>query len=193
MQAYQHEGTGEVTRLLVAARGGDRVAADRILPLVYDDLRRLARRHLRREMGERTIQATELVHEAYLKFGGSALGAADRSHFLALASHAMRQVLVDHARHDNAAKRGGGGEPITLSAGHAAAGPSVIDVLALDQALDRLGELSERLRRIVEYIFFGGMTHEEVAAILGVSTRTVERDWLKAKLFLHRELEEGNG
>jgi RNA polymerase sigma factor (TIGR02999 family) len=185
---------GEFTRLLERVRDGDEHASDLLLAMAYDTLKEIARRQLSLRRRGSALSTTELVHEAYFKLAGrGARYSQDRAHFCGIAANAMRQVLVDHARHDNAAKRGGGGEPITLSAGHAAAGPSVIDVLALDQALDRLGELSERLRRIVEYIFFGGMTHEEVAAILGVSTRTVERDWLKAKLFLHRELEEGNG
>ena len=183
---------GEFTRLLEQVRDGDQHAFDLLLAKVYDTLKEIARRQLWLRRRGSPLSTTELVHEAYFKLAGrGGQHWQDRVHFCGIAANAMRQVLVDHARHHNAAKRGGGGEPITLTAGHAAVGPSVIDVLALDQALERLGERSERLRLIVEYIFFGGMTQEEVASVLGVSTRTVERDWLKAKLFLHRELEEG--
>ena len=184
---------GEFTRLLERVRDGDQHAFDRLLAVVYDTLKQVARRQLSRRRGGSALCTTELVHEAYFKLVGQGGHAwEDRVHFFGIAANAMRQVLVDHARHHNAAKRGGGAEPITLTAGHDAGQPNVVDVLELDQALDRLGERNERLRRIVEYIFFGGMTQEEVAAALGVSTRTVERDWLKAKLFLHRELyEEG--
>lgn len=179
----EHEGTGEVTQLLVAARGGDQAAAERILPLVYEDLRRLARRHLRREMGERTIQATDLVHEAYLKFAGGALGAADRSHFLALASHAMRQVLVDHARSRLAAKRGGGVRAVTFTESVWTADFAPEELLALDAAL---GKLEERQRRVVECRFFAGMEEKEIADALGVTERTVRRDWAKARAWLVR-------
>ena len=182
---------GEFTRLLERVRDGDQHAFDLLLAMVYDTLKQIARRQLSRRRGSSALSTTELVHEAYFKLAGrGGQYGQDRVHFCGIAANAMRQVLVDHARHHNAAKRGGGAEPITLTAGHDAGEPSVVDVLALDQALDRLGERSERLRQIVEYIFFGGMSQQEVAALLGVSTRTVERDWLKAKLFLYRELHE---
>ena len=180
---------GEVTRLLERVREGDQHAFDLLLAKVYGTLKEIARRQLSLRRRGTALSTTELVHEAYFKLAGRAgQDWEDRAHFCGIAANAMRQVLVDHARRRNAAKRGGGAEPITLSALHDAGGPNVVDVLALDQALDRLGELNERLRRVVEYLFFGGMTQEEVAAVLGVSTRTVERDWLKARMFLHREL-----
>lgn len=180
---------GEFTRLLERVRDGDQQAFDLVVAMVYDTLKGIARRALAHRGRDSALSTTELVHEAYFKLAGrGGRHWEDRVHFCGIAANAMRQVLVDHARQANAAKRGGGADPITLTAGHDAAGPSVVDVLALDQALDRLGERNERLRRVVEYLFFGGMTQEETAAVLGVSTRTVERDWLKAKLFLHREL-----
>jgi RNA polymerase sigma factor (TIGR02999 family) len=184
---------GEFTRLLAEVRDGDQHAFDRLLATVYDTLKEIARRQLSRRRRGSALSTTELVHEAYFKLAGrGGQSWQDRVHFCGIAANAMRQVLVDHARQRNAAKRGGGADPITLTAGLGSAAPSVVDVLALDQALDRLGERNERLRRVVEYLFFGGMTQEEVAAALGVSTRTVERDWLKARLFLHRELHAGD-
>jgi RNA polymerase sigma factor (TIGR02999 family) len=183
---------GEFTRLLEQVREGDQHAFDRLLAMVYDTLKGIARRQLARRGRGSALCTTELVHEAYFKLvGRGGESWQDRVHFCGIAANAMRQVLVDHARHHNSAKRGGGAEPITLTAGHHVVEPNVVDVLALDQALDRLGERSERLRRVVEYLFFGGMTQQEVAAVLGVTTRTVERDWLKARLFLHRELHVG--
>lgn len=182
----------EFTRLLEQVRDGDEHAFDPLLAMVYDSLKEIARRQLARRRRGSALSTTELVHEAYFKLAGQAANYwQDRAQFCGIAANAMRQVLVDHARRRNAAKRGGGADPITLTARFDAAEPSTVDVLALDQALDRLGELNERLRRVVEYIFFGGMTQEEVAVVLGVSTRTVERDWLKAKMFLHRELQAG--
>ena len=183
---------GEFTRLLAQVRDGDQHALDGLLATVYETLKGIAHRQLSRRQRGSALSTTELVHEAYFKLAGrGGQSWEDRAHFCGIAANAMRQVLVDHARQRNAAKRGGGADPITLTAGLGSVEPSVVDVLALDQALDRLGERNERLRRVVEYLFFGGMTQEEVAAVLGVSTRTVERDWLKARLFLHRELHAG--
>lgn len=183
---------GEFTRLLARVREGDEHAFDVLVATVYDTLKAIARRQLAVRRRGSALSTTELVHEAYFKLAGrGGQHWEDRVHFCGIAANAMRQVLVDHARHQNAAKRGGGADPITLTAGHGTDGPSVVDVLALDEALDRLGERNERLRRVVELLFFGGMTQEETAAVLGVSTRTVERDWLKARLFLHRELHAG--
>lgn len=180
---------GEVTRLLVAARGGEADALDRLVPLVYDELRALARRQLRREQDGHTLHATALVHEAYVKLNaGGAVAAADRAHFLAIASRAMRQVLVDHARRRNTAKRGEGWDRTTLSgvAGLVAAGDRTPDqLLALDQALEGL---DERQRQVVECRFFGGMEEQEIADALGLSVRTVRRDWVKARAWLYREL-----
>jgi RNA polymerase sigma factor (TIGR02999 family) len=177
---------GEVTRLLHAARGGDREAMDRIVPLVYDDLRRIAGRQLRRELGQRTMHPTSLVHEAYMKLAdGSALQAGDRAHFLAIAARAMRQVLVDDARRRSAAKRGGEWEHTTLGDQDWAPELSPHDLLSLNDAID---ELEPRQRHVVECRFFGGMEEQEIAQTLGVTERTVRRDWVKARAWLYRSL-----
>ena len=175
---------GEVTRLLNAARQGESVALERLLPLVYDDLRRLARRQLGREYAERTINPTALVHESYLKLGGGAMLAHDRAHFLAIAARAMRQVLVDQARDRNAAKRGGGiWERTTLTDGAWVGEFGADRMLELDEAL---ATLEPRQRQVVECRFFGGMEEREIAEALDISERTVHRDWLKARAYLYR-------
>jgi RNA polymerase sigma-70 factor (ECF subfamily) len=175
---------GEVTRLLRGAQHGEPAALERLVPLVYEDLRRLARRQLGHEYGERTLNATALVHESYLKLGVGALAASDRAHFLAIAARAMRQVLVDHARDRKAAKRGGGmWERTTLTDGAWVREFDVDGVLALDEAL---AALEPRQRQVVECRFFGGMEEQEIAVALGVSERTVHRDWMKARAWLYR-------
>ena len=181
------ESAGDVTRLLQAAGAGDRAALDRVLPLLYDDLRRLARRQLAREHGAPPIQPTTLVHEAYLKLAGSTPRAANRAHILAIAAHAMRQVLVDHARERRAAKRGPAWIRTTLTD---AAWMTELDpatLLALDDALERL---DPRQRQVVECRFFGGLDDNEIAEALGVTARTVRRDWVKARAWLNRWLSE---
>ena len=181
--------TGEVTRLLRAARNGDAGALDRIVPLVYDDLRRLARRQLGRGFDPPSVRPTELVHEAYVKLRvGGAEAAGDREHFLAIAARAMRQVLVDDARHRQAAKRGGGvWKRATLSGHHWVADFDADELLTLNDALD---ELDPRQRQVVECRFFGGMEEREIAEVLGVTERTVRRDWVKARAWLYRALAE---
>ena len=176
----------EITRLLAAVRDGERQALDRLLPLVYDELRSLARRQMGRERPDHTLHSTALVHEAYLKLaGGGGVEAADRNHFLAIAARAMRQVLVDHARRRLAAKRGGDWQLTTLADGHQAVEFRPEEMLALDRALERL---EPRQRQVVEYRFFAGMEEAEIAAVLGMSERTVRRDWVKARAWLYREL-----
>ena len=183
---------GKVTRLLREVRNGDSAALEQVMTLIYDDLRALARSQLRREYQERTLEATALVHEAYLKMmRGASVQASDRSHFLALAAHAMRQVLVDHARRRTAAKREGeeAWRQITLTDSEggvgATSGLAAEDLIALDDALERL---EPRQRQIVECRFFAGMTDEEIAAALGVTDRTVRREWVKARAWLNRAL-----
>ena len=180
MDDDQHQ-VGEVTQLLRRVRDGDAAAFERLIPLVYEDLRRLARRQL--GYRERTLNPTALVHEAYFKLGGAALRATDRHHFLAIAARAMRQVLVDEARHRNAEKRGGGWERTTLGDGAWAKEFDPDGVLALEEAL---AALEPRQRQVVECRFFAGMELPEIAAALNVSERTVRRDWLKARAWLHR-------
>lgn len=165
---------------------------DAIVPVVFDELRRIARRQLRRSgapvKGD-VLCTDELVNEAYMKLSSAAPAVwADRAHFYGVAAHAMRQILVDFARREHAAKRGGGQQMTTLSVRHGAYEIRLDEMIALDEALDRLDAVDERLLRIVEYVFFAGMTHEQVAKLLGISTRTVEREWKKAKLFLYTTL-----
>lgn len=186
MAADQPRSAGEVTRLLREARGGKREALDQVVPLVYDDLLHLARRQLGYERVPRTVQPSTLVHEAYLKLaGGVALEAGDRAHFLAIAARAMRQVLVDQARRRGAAKRGAGWQRTTLSEARGSDGLDPAELLALNDALE---QLEPRQRQVVECRFFGGMEEQEIATALGISERTVRRDWVKARAWLNRIL-----
>jgi len=158
------------------------------MPLVYEDLRRLARRQLGRRIGPQTVRPTELVHEAYVKLsGGGAEAAVDRSHFLAIAARAMRQVLVDEVRNRKAIKRGGGWNRATLSGSHWVTDVDVEELLTLNDALD---ELDARQRQVVECRFFGGLEEREIAEALGITERTVRRDWVKARAWLYRALAE---
>jgi RNA polymerase sigma factor (TIGR02999 family) len=179
----------EVTQLLMAHRQGDPEAFDRLLPLVYDDLRRIASRHLRRNRPSNTLDTTSLVHEYYLKVADRP-GAdwQDRGHFLAIAARAMRQVIIGYARKRGAAKRGGAEQRVTLDERRIAVEEQAEWLLAVDQALALLGERSERLAQVVECRFFAGLSEEETAAALGVSLRTAQRDWMKAKAWLQEHL-----
>lgn len=182
---------GEVTRTLAALRDGDNGALDRLFPLVYAELRRTADLLLAREFEAHTLQPTALVHEVYLKLAkGGAPDATSQAHFLGIAARAMRQILVDHARKRKAAKRGRGEAFVTLGEHADAAAPDAESILALDDALARLGAMDERLAKVVELRFFGGLTEEQVAATLGVTSRTVQRDWAKARAWLHAQIAE---
>lgn len=179
----------ELSQTLVAAGAGDRGAMDTLLPLVYDELRRLAESHLRREREDHTLQATALVHEAYMKMiDQTRVQWRDRAHFFALASQAIRRILVDHARGRNRKKRVGDRARMSLDEAAAALADPHQDLPALDEALDRLGRLHPEKARIVEMRFFGGLSTEECAAVLGVTTRTAERYWQYARAWLYREL-----
>jgi RNA polymerase sigma factor (TIGR02999 family) len=163
---------------------------DEMYALVYDELKRIARHHLHASGAKATLSTTELVHEAFLKLGfGPDSGWEGRAHFFGAASRAMRQVLVDFARRRQATKRGGGAQRISLKDISGELDVQMDEMLALDSALDQLNTVSERLRQVVELRFFGGLGEEEVAKILGVTPRTVGRDWVKARLFLLRELD----
>ena len=177
---------GEITQLLSAASAGDRDALDRVFDLVYRELRSIARRQL--ASGE-TLRTTALVHEVYLRMAqGQAINARDREHFYATAARAMRQILVDHARRRAADKRGGGVRPEALDDQNVGVETREEEILAIDTALSRLEDVDVRLARLVEMRFYGGLSVEETAETLGVSERTVKRDWRKARAFLYREL-----
>jgi RNA polymerase sigma-70 factor (ECF subfamily) len=180
--------TQSVTGLLQAWASGDQSALDELLPLVYDDLRRQARRLMRSQPAGHTLQTTALVHEAYLRLvGQSAVEWNGRAHFFGVAAKAMRSILVDHARARGAA--GGSARAITLDDAVGVAGPQAsVDVLALDDALGRLAELDARKSKLVELRYFGGLGIEETAAVLGVSPATVKREWTTARAWLRREL-----
>ena len=182
-------GPGEVTELLARCSGGEREAFDRLVPLVYEDLRRIASRRMRSERADHTLDTTALVHEAYVQLVDQATATwADRVHFFAVAARIIRHVLIDHARRRGAAKRGGDRARVPLQPGIASTDGNLFDVMALDQAMCRLGERDERMEKVVECRFFGGMTVEETAKALGTSVRTVERDWTRAKAYLYSEL-----
>lgn len=182
---------GAVTRLLAAARGGDSAAPGKLFEIVYADLRALAGRHVR---GARNAgpSATSLVHQAFLRIATRGdLPYQDRKHFFAVASRAMRQIVIDDARSRNASKRGGGRADFdldTISVAAPAAAAPVEDLLALDDALSRLEREAPRLAQTVEWHFFGGLTFDEIAEAIDVSRRTVQRDWRAARALLHLEL-----
>jgi RNA polymerase sigma factor (TIGR02999 family) len=178
----------QVTELLLKWKRGDQESMHVLLPLVYSELRRLARHHLRGERGDHTLQSTALVHEAFLRLvkPGSAQSES-RRHFFALASRIMREILVDHARSRNAAKRDGGSR-LTLDEAAELSISKDLDLLALDEALTQLSRLSSRQSRIVELRFFGGLSIDETAEFLGVSAATVEREWAIARAWLYREI-----
>jgi RNA polymerase sigma-70 factor, ECF subfamily len=189
--ATNGRGAHVVTELLRAWGAGDPEASDALVPLVYEELRRQARRALRREGDGHTLQATALVHEAWLRLAGQHQQCWEsRTQFLALAAQMMRRVLVDHERTRRARKRGGGGTHVTL--GHAdreAPTPDEVDVLALDDALARLAVVDPRKARLVELRYFAGLSILEAAAALGISAATVGREWAVARMWLRRELE----
>ena len=177
------------TPSLVGLRNRDPAAVDALYRVVYDDLRRRARRALKAQPEGHTLSTTALVHESYLKLRGSdELHWQDRAHFLALAARAMRFVLVSHARSHRAKKRGGGRVPLELDEEFAVSDDRAEEMLALNQALERLAAVDDRLARTVELRFFGGLTVEEIAESLDVAPSTVKLDWQKARAWLYREL-----
>ena len=179
----------DVTQLLADWQRGDQDAFDRLVPVVYDELRRVARARLRAERDGHTLQTTALVHEAYVRLVDlNRMTLRDRTHFFAMASRLMREILVDHARRRHAHKRGAGAEVISLDDAGPVAGRAAVDLLALDEALTQLGALDARPCRVVELRFFGGLSIAETALALDVSPATVERDWIVAKAWLHQRL-----
>jgi RNA polymerase sigma-70 factor (ECF subfamily) len=179
----------DMTQLLLEWRNGDASALDRLMPLVYDELRRLARKCLRRERPGHTMQTTTLVHEAYLRLvDANRVPWQDRAHFFAIAAQLMRRVLVDEARKRHFKKRGGEFTQISLDEAMLVSREREEELLALDEALDRLAQFAARKCRVVELRFFAGLSIEETAAALNVSTDIVKREWRTAKLWLLREL-----
>lgn len=180
-----------ITQLLNQWSDGDERALDRLTPLVYEELRQQAARYLRRERPGHTMQTTALINEAYLRLiDAKEVRWQGRAHFFAIAANLMRRILVDHARQRNAAKRGGAPVQVTLDRIVATAKQSNIDVLAIDEALTKLAAIDRQQSQIVELRFFSGLSVEETAAALGVSPRTVKRDWSVARAWLRREIGE---
>jgi RNA polymerase sigma factor (TIGR02999 family) len=178
-----------VTSLLQAWSRGDIRARDELLPLVYEELKRRAAAHMRRERRDHTLRPTALLHEAYLRLAGQRSAAwQNRSQFFGVASQMMRRILVDHGRAAAAAKRPGPALRVPLEDSAAPVAPQQVDLVLLDQALDELAALDQRRSRVVELRFFGGLSHEETAEVLGVSLATVNRDWRLAKAWLHQRL-----
>jgi len=179
----------DVTELLIEWSAGDKDALERLIPLVYDELRRLARAHLRRERGSHTLQPTALVNEAYLRIvDQQRVRWQNRVQFFAICSQIMRRILVDHARKRLADKRGGARTRVTLGEGVDVGGSRELDVLAVHQALSALEKVDPEQGRLVELRFFADLTIDEIAEVLGVSASTVKREWRLAKAWLHREL-----
>jgi RNA polymerase sigma-70 factor (ECF subfamily) len=184
------EKSAGATQLLIDLAGGDERALEQMTPLVYQELRRLARYYLRRERPGHTLQPTALVHEVYFRLiDQRRVDWRNRAQFLGLAASMMRRILVNHARDRAAAKRGGGAEKVSLRFADEPAARAGVDVLALSRALDRLAANDERKGRVVELKFFGGLTTEEIGHVLDVSPATVEREWSFARAWLYQELE----
>lgn len=178
-----------VTELLANWGLGDAAAREELIPVVYAELRRLARRYLRRERPDHTLPSAALVHEAYLRLVDQSLPEwQSRAHFFGVAAQLMRQILVDHARHHRAAKRGAGAPRLTLVPGMAIAQKPEVDVVELDDALNQLAQLDPEQSRLVELRFFGGLSIEETAVVMGISPATVKREWATARVWLQREM-----
>ncbi len=182
---------GEVTGLLKAMRAGDSSAADELLPLVYAELHRIAEAYMRRERPDHTLQPTALINEAYLRLVGEDIDWNSRGHFIGLAAHVMRRVLVDYARQHNAERRAGGLRRVEMEDNLAISPERLDEVLFLDSALAKLKEKSPRQAQVVELKYFGGLSVEQIASTLDVAPRSVKRDWSLARMFLYRELNPG--
>jgi len=186
------ESPEEVTLLLLAWSDGDKAALDKLVPLVYEELHRLAHRYISRERPGNTLQTTALAHEAYLRLiDGKSVRWQNRAHFFAVAAQTMRRILVDLARTRQNLKCGGGAQQVTLDGVLVASPERGTDMLALDEALGRLAALNPRQSQVVELRYFGGLTDEEVGEVIKISPRTVRSDWRLAKVWLYRELSKG--
>ena len=177
----------EVTQLLVAWGDGDRTALDKLLPLVEGELHKLAHRYMSHERQDHTLQTTALVNEAYLKLIDQQVEWQNRAHFFGIAAQIMRRILIDHARR-HLGPQHGGGKTISLDDVAVVSDERAAELVALDEALQTLAKVDERKSRLVELRYFGGLSVEETAAVLGVSDKTISREWVRAKAFLHREL-----
>ena len=180
-----------VTELLSRWNEGDTAARDALIPIVYNELRRVAKRCLGGQRSDHTLQPTALVHEAYLRLVKQDSMGQNRAHFFAMAAKAMRQILVDHARRRAAAKRGGGAVALVLEEAMAPQKNVTLDLIALDDALKRLAALDPRQCEIVELRFFGGLSVEETSQVVDISPATIKREWATARLWLHREMSTG--
>jgi RNA polymerase sigma factor (TIGR02999 family) len=181
--------THEVTGLLLDWNNGQPEALERLMPLVYDELRHIAARYLRKEREDHTLQTTALVHEAYIRLiDQQQANWQNRAQFFGVAAQMMRRILVDHARGHQADKRGGGAAKLSLDEAIEIADQKEVDLIALDEALNQLAQLDEQQCRVVELRFFAGLTVEEVAAVMKLSPATIKREWSMAKAWLHREL-----
>jgi RNA polymerase sigma factor (TIGR02999 family) len=181
--------SGDITERLLALRGGDKDALNRLVPLVYERLRAMAHARLAGQAAGVSLNTTGLVHDAYLRLVDQSRAEwKDRSHFFAVAATAMRQIIVDRARRRGAGKRGGGVRPELLDDAHAGVDARTEEILAIDEALTQLGALSERMVKMVELRFFAGLSVEETAEVLGLDSRTVNRDWRAARALLYRAL-----
>jgi len=179
---------GQVTELLKAMRAGDGQAAENLLPLVYAELHRLVKAYMRRERPDHTLQATALINEAYLRLVGEDIDWNSRAHFIGLAAHLMRRVLVDYARARNAEQRGGGLSRVEMQDELAISPQQLDEVAELDEALTRLEKRNSRQARVVELRYFGGLSVEQIATLLEIAPRSVKRDWALARIYLFREL-----
>jgi RNA polymerase sigma-70 factor (ECF subfamily) len=179
---------GDITRLLEAMRSGEADAADRLLPLVYRELHRLARGYMRRERAEHTLQPTALVNEAWMRVAKGDVDWQNREHFIGIAANAMRRVLVDYARQRKAKFRGGGLRQVELTDDLAKEGGRLEEALILDEALETLSRKKPRQARIVELRYYGGLSVEEIAAVTGIAERSVKRDWALARVWLHQQI-----
>jgi RNA polymerase sigma-70 factor, ECF subfamily len=192
MEPFLQAGTGQITQALLDVKAGDEAAAGRLWDLLYGELRQMAHRELLGERHGHTLSTTALVHEAYLRLvDHSRITLNGRTHFLALSCRAMRAILVDYARRRNAQKRGGGKAVAPLDEALAMAEARGEELLALDEALTRLAALDERMGKVVECRYFGGLTTEETAEVMGVSHSTVERQWTRARTYLYQALQAG--
>lgn len=179
---------GEVTLLLRAMKSGDRTASEKLLPLVYQELHRLAKSYMRRERPDHTLQPTALINEAYLRLAGDTTDWQNHSHFIAVAANVMRRVLVDHARMHNAGIRGGDFKRVEFEEGIAISNERSAELLALDDALDELAKVSPRQAKVVELRYFAGLSVDEIGAIMKIAPRSIQRDWASARVWLFERM-----